>query len=286
MADRVLIEPQELNDHLGDENWLVFDCRHTLADPDLGEEFYEEYHIPDARFAHLDRNLCSPVRPGSGRHPLPEESTFIAWLGSQGATPDHTIVVYDDTGGSFAGRLWWMLKYLLHHERVYVLNGGLEAWEQANLPTDGKVPMITPATYGRTFDRAKLVTLDQMKALYQEPGMVLVDARDGVRYRGEQEPLDPTPGHIPGAINLPFMENMNGNWQFRPTPELKTRYAKLAQVADPENVIWYCGSGVTACHGMIAMVEAGYDPGRLYVGSWSEWCADPERPVETQTNPS
>ena len=284
MTEKILVTPQELATHLNDENWIIFDCRHTLADPDIGQEFYDEHHIPGARFAHLERHLSAPASSADGRHPLPDEMAFIRWLGAQGVTTEHTVVAYDDTSSTFAARLWWMLKHLLGHEKVYLLDGGLPAWEQENLPQNAELPEISPATYHGKYNLSCLVTLEQLQTMRETPGTILVDVRGKERYTGEKEPLDPVAGHIPGAINMPFQGNVDDAGRFLPAETLKNRHQPLTAANNPNQVILYCGSGVTACHGLLGMVLGGLPAGRIYVGSWSQWCADASRPVATGVN--
>ena len=282
MNERVLIQPRELAAHLEDDSWIIFDCRHSLSEPDQGEKFYQKHHLPGARFAHLDRDLSAPLTPGRGRHPLPSASSFTAWLGRQGVTRDHTVVAYDDTGNTYSARLWWMLRHLLGHKSVYLLDGGLPAWEKEGLPHTGEKPAISPATYVGEYDESQLVKLEEMEKLVRQGASVLVDVRGRTRYLGKEEPLDPVAGHIPGAINLPFLENLHPDGHFLPVEKLQENFARLPD--DPEKLVVYCGSGVTACHGLVALTLAGRKPGRVYAGSWSEWCASPARPVETKEN--
>lgn len=274
-----LIDPQELAAHLADPDWVAVDCRHTLADPAYGRAAYGKGHIPGAVFADLDHDLCGPIGPGTGRHPLPDWDTFCAWLGRQGVSPQRTVVAYDDSHGAFASRLWWMLR-CLGHARVAVLDGGFARWEREGRPTDAAVPAPQPDTYRARPDAAQLVPLEALLGHLDDPALLLVDARAGERYRGETEPIDPRAGHIPGAINVPYADNVNGDGTFLPPARLRERLLAAYGGVAPERTVHYCGSGVTACHNLLAQAVAGLPPGRLYAGSWSQWCADPQRPAE------
>lgn len=274
-----LIDPQALEPHMADADWVVADCRHLLTDPAYGRTAYGEGHIPGAVFADLDHDLCGAIGPGTGRHPLPEWGTFCDWLGRQGVHPGSTVVAYDDSHGAFASRLWWMLR-CLGHERVAVLDGGFARWLREGRSTDAAPPTHRPATYRAQPDTAQLVPLNILQESLDDPAMLLVDARTGERYRGESEPIDPRAGHIPGAINVPYAENVNGDGTFLPPERLRERLLASYGGVAPERTVHYCGSGVTACHNLLAQAIAGLPPGRLYAGSWSQWCADPARPAE------
>lgn len=274
-----LIAPEHLAPHLADPDWVVADCRHTLTDPAYGRNAYGAAHVRGAVFADLDHDLCGPIGAGTGRHPLPDWEVFCAWLGRQGVRPESTVVAYDDGNGAFAARLWWMMR-CLGHERVAVLDGGFARWVREGRPTDVEPPTRTPTTYRAQPDVAQLVPLEALQAHLHDPALLLVDARAADRYRGETEPIDPRAGHIPGAINLPYAENVNGDGTFLPPERLRQRLLAAYGGSAPERTVHYCGSGVTACHNLLAQAVAGLPPGRLYAGSWSQWCADPERPAE------
>jgi thiosulfate/3-mercaptopyruvate sulfurtransferase len=272
-----LISPAELADRITDPRWVVFDCRHQLQDKAYGHRVYAASHIPGARFADVDADLSAPIRPDSGRHPLPDMDSFAAWLGGQGVGSGTQVVAYDDQTGAFAARLWWMIRYL-GHEAVAVLDGGMARWTREGRLVTSAVPHPTPARFFARPDDSLLASLDMVAAQSHRRTGVLVDARGGERYRGEQEPIDPTPGHIPGAINLPFGDNLAPDGTFLPPERLRKRFERPLG-ANPEDSIHYCGSGVTACHNLLAMAVAGLPPGRLFVGSWSLWCKDRSRPV-------
>lgn len=282
-----LIAPADLARGLDDPACLVFDCRHQLQDKAYGRRVYGESHVPGARFADIDTDLSAPIRPDTGRHPLPEMAAFGRWLGTQGVAPDRQVVAYDDSQGGFAARLWWMLRYV-GHGRVAVLDGGFARWTREGFPVAATLPAPKPAaTYPVRPDGGMLADLHEVERRSRERIGILVDARAGERYRGEQEPVDPKPGHIPGAINLPFGGNLNPDGTFLPPARLRERFAVLAENGTdgegPGASIHYCGSGVTACHNLLAMAVAGLPPGRLFVGSWSLWSKDPTRPVATGT---
>ena len=275
---RPLITPKQLAPHLGRPGWLVLDCRHALADRDLGRRVYAEGHVPGSVFADMDHDLCGPLAPGSGRHPLPAWPDFCAWLGRQGARRSTRIVAYDQAGGAFAARLWWML-LALGHAHAAVLNGGFARWEREGYPTETAVPAPLPLLYRAEPDPRMVMALDELQAHLASPALLLVDARAGERYRGETEPIDPRPGHIPGAINLPYQDNLDGEGVFLSPARLRKRLLAAYGGTPPERTVHYCGSGVTACHNLLAHAVAGLPVGRLYAGSWSQWCADPARPA-------
>lgn len=268
-----LVTTQELAQH---RDWRIFDCRNDLADPNLGEKQYREAHIPGARFAHLERNLSGPKTGRNGRHPLPDPARFIAWLGEEGLKPDDQVVCYDAGNGSMAARLWWMLRWV-GHERVAVLDGGLAKWRAENRPVTSDVPRFSPTQYPK---RDPLVTALQVEEVEKRAGeIMLLDARAPARYRGEQEPIDPVAGHIPGAANRFNADNLNADQTFKDRAALRGEFQQVLGAHAPQEVVHYCGSGVAACHNLLAMEIAGLPGGRLYAGSWSEWIADPKRPI-------
>jgi thiosulfate/3-mercaptopyruvate sulfurtransferase len=284
MPSNPLIDAASLARRLDDPGCVIVDCRFTLTDPAAGRAAYSRAHIPGARYADLDRDLARPPDPGEGRHPLPTTEDFARRLGSWGVAPDSTVVAYDEGGGAIAARLWWMLRWI-GHERALVLDGGLAAWEAAKLPVEADAPRIRPTTYApRSVDAAAVVTTAQVEPALAA-GSVLVDARGAVRYRGEQEPIDPVAGHVPGAVNRPFSENLTASGRFKDPAVLRTEIEALLGGRAAGEAIAMCGSGVTACHLLLAMAVAGLEGGRLYAGSWSEWIRDPRRPVRTGPAP-
>ena len=274
-----LISPSELAKRLGDSAWIVVDCRFVLTDPDAGHAAYRRGHIPGARYAHLDNDLARVPGPTDGRHPLPGADDFAATLGAWGISNASNVVVYDDMSGAIAARLWWMLRWV-GHSTAYVLDGGLQGWEAAGLPLERAIPGVRAVQYVADVVRDEwVVTTDRIPSELAS-GAVLVDARASERYHGASEPIDPVAGHVPGAVNWPFSDALREDGSMRPAAELN---ASLKHLTDaPGGLIAMCGSGVTACHLLLAVNAAGLGDGRVYIGSWSEWIRDPERPVAIQ----
>jgi thiosulfate/3-mercaptopyruvate sulfurtransferase len=274
-----LVSTQELASH---PEYRVFDCRHDLLKPELGEQHYREAHLPGALFAHLERDLSAPKSGHNGRHPLPKREVFAAWLGRQGVRPSDQVVCYDAANGSMAARLWWMLRWV-GHEAVAVLDGGLAKWLAEKRPVTAEIPRFVPSDYrpGRPVSTA----LDISEVEKQRNHLVLLDARAPARYRGEHEPIDPVAGRIPGAKNRFNADNVRPDATFKDPATLRTEFLQVLGESDPAHVVHYCGSGVSACHNLLAMELAGLPGGRLYAGSWSEWSADPSRPIETTAKP-
>jgi thiosulfate/3-mercaptopyruvate sulfurtransferase len=257
--------------------WRVFDCRHDLAKPDLGEAQYKQGHIPGALFAHLDRDLSGKKTGKNGRHPLPEPQDFERWLEKAGLAPKDRVVCYDGATGAMAARLWWMLRWI-GHDNVAVLDGGFAKWTKEGHPVTIDVPLFTPLNY--PIKARKDFSLDVKQVQQALNKSLLLDARAPVRYRGEQEPIDPVAGRIPGAKNRFNSDNLSAQGTFKSAAELRQELEAVLQGRPPSDVIHYCGSGVAACHNLLAMEIAGLKGGKLYAGSWSEWSADPKRPQE------
>lgn len=275
MAFTTLVSTAELAAHLSD--WRIFDCRHDLAKPELGETQYREAHIPGALFASLDRDLSAPKSGKNGRHPLPDPETFAHWAGSQGLQPGDPVVCYDASNGAMAARLWWMLRWI-GHEAVAVLDGGIAKWTKEGRPTTPDVPEFSAVEYPLRLNEDAAVGARMVhRRLGQQ---LLLDARAPARYRGEQEPIDPVAGRIPGARNRFNMDNVAADGTFRSAQELKQAFQQVLGNRAPGEVVNYCGSGVAACHNLLAMEIAGLPGAKLYAGSWSEWIADPSRPQE------
>lgn len=275
MAHTTLVSTADLAAHLG--KWRVFDCRHDLMKPELGGEQYREAHIPGALFASLDRDLSAPKSGRNGRHPLPEPEVFANWLGRQGVNPADQVVCYDASNGAMAARLWWMLRWV-GHEAVAVLDGGIAKWTREGKPVTSEVPRITPTEYPANVDEEVAVGARMVhRRLGQQ---LLVDARAPARYRGEQEPIDPVAGRIPGARNRFNMDNVAADGTFKPAEALRADFQRVLGGRAPQEVVNYCGSGVAACHNLLAMEIAGLPGAKLFAGSWSEWIADPARPQE------
>lgn len=278
MTYTTLVSTEELARHLDHPDWIVFDCRFTLTDPDSGRALYEEGHIPGARYVHLDNDLSSPVTDVTGRHPLPDINVLADKLGNWGVDSSKQVVVYDDVFGGMAVRMWWLLKWL-GHDPVALLDGVYPKWVREKRPVTSDKPEIAPATFEPRPRDDMWVTAEQVqKALAQ--GVVLLDARAEERFAGMVEPLDKVAGHIPGALNRPFDDNLQISGEFMSPEELKQEYQDQLESDDHKAVIHMCGSGVTACHNILAMQHAGLNPGQLYAGSWSDWITDSSRPVE------
>ncbi|SAK60474.1 sulfurtransferase [Caballeronia ptereochthonis] len=263
---------------------LVFDCRFDLAAPEAGEAAYAKGHIPGAHYLHLDRDLSGVKTGTNGRHPLPERAALVARLASLGLNEGQQVVAYDAQGGMYAARLWWLLRWL-GHDSVALLDGGLQAWEAAGKPLDAAVP---PKAQGTFKAAAPLQVTIDAQAIERSIGTrdhLLIDARAADRYRGENETLDPVGGHIPGALNHFFKDNLTAEGRFKTAHELREAFSSLIGTTSPDRIVLQCGSGVTACHNALAMEIAGLHGAALYPGSWSEWSADPGRPVATGPKP-
>jgi thiosulfate/3-mercaptopyruvate sulfurtransferase len=280
MPYETLIDTETLERHLHDPDWTIVDCRFSLGDATRGRADYEAAHVPGAVYAHLDDDLSGPVEPGrTGRHPLPDPAALATTLGRLGIGSGVQVVAYDDARGGIAVRLWWLLGWL-GHDAVAVLDGGWPRWIAEGRPTRSGAE----TRHERGFDPRprpeRIASVDDVMAAGASPHRVLVDARAGERYRGEHEPIDPVAGHIPGAVSVPWAGNVDEEGRFLKPAQLRSRYADIAR-SGTEDVICYCGSGVTANHDILAMVHAGLPRPRLYPGSWSEWLTDPTRGRET-----
>lgn len=268
-----LVSTDELAAH---PEWRVFDCRHDLANPALGEQQYAEGHVPGALFAHLDRDLSGPKTGKNGRHPLPEPKVFVAWLGKQGLQPADQVVCYDGGPGAMASRLWWMLRWV-GQQSVAVLDGGFAKWQQEGRPVSAEIPGRTSMSYPGRAQTSMVAYLSHVEKKFKRAA--LLDARTAARYRGEQEPIDPVAGRIPGAKNRPNNDNLSADGTFKKAELLRAEFDAVLAGRNPSEVINYCGSGVSACHNALAMEIAGLTGSRVYPGSWSEWSADPSRPI-------
>ncbi len=273
-----LISIDDLAAHLDDADWCVFDCRFSLMDPQAGQKAYIEAHIAGARYVSLDDDLSTAHIAGeTGRHPLPEKQEWVEAVLAMGLDPDKQAVVYDDAGGAMAARMWWMLRWI-GHEKVALLNGGWQAWQKAGFAVSSSDEILPDKAAGDYASRASLVrtvTAEELSGTQQ----MLLDARELPRFTGQTEPLDPVAGHIPNALCSPFSANLGKEWFLKSPEELKQKF-RDASITDRE-VVCYCGSGVTACHNILAMRVAGLAEPALYPGSWSEWIIDPDRPVAT-----
>ena len=295
-----LIEPAELAAPLsrhtaGHSDWAVLDCRFDLVRPDWGASAYAAGHIPGALYAHLDHDLSGPITPGSGRHPLPSPDKLAATFSRWGIDDRTQVVAYDQGNGAYASRLWWLLRWL-GHPGVAVLNGGFAAWQQSGLPTESAaaardraareaIPSgVAPRVFTPRPESVPVVSTAEVERLVAAGelaagGSVLVDARAADRFAGENETIDPVAGHIPGARNHGFLRNVDARGRFLPVNELQERWRATLGDAEAAQTIAMCGSGVTACHNLLALEVAGFSGARLYAGSWSEWIRDRARPV-------
>jgi thiosulfate/3-mercaptopyruvate sulfurtransferase len=273
-----LISTGELAEHLDDPSFVIVDVRHDLAQPDTwGETQYRAGHIPGARFSHMDRDLSATKTGKNGRHPLPSPDKAAAFFGSLGIDASKQVVAYDSGGSMYAPRMWWMLRWL-GHDAVAVLDGGIAKWMRESRPVTAEIPHVRPATFvirrvGTTISAADVL------ASLADRSLTLVDARGAERFRGDVEPIDPVAGHIPGSVNRPYTENVEPDGTFKKPEELRAEFAAVIGSTSPAAIVNTCGSGVSACHNLLAMELAGIAGTRLYPGSWSEWSADPTRPV-------
>jgi thiosulfate/3-mercaptopyruvate sulfurtransferase len=276
MTYRTLITARELQALQGPR--VLLDCGFDLTDPGAGRRAYEAGHLPGALYAHLDEDLAGAKNGGNGRHPLPERAAFAATAGRWGVRPGLQVVAYDAQGGVYAARAWWLLRWL-GHDVVAVLDGGPAAWRAAGGTFETRGVSTEPAPPYPLAAEPAMPTIDA-ETLLRELGRVrLVDARAAERFRAETEPLDPVAGHIPGATNRFHKANLQADGRFKPAAALRAEFQAWGTPAG--NVVHQCGSGVTACHNLLAMAHAGLEGSRLYPGSWSEWCADPARPIAT-----
>ncbi len=276
-----VVSTEVLAQHLQD--WVIVDCRHSLQDTGAGRRAYLAGHIPGAHFLHADQDLSGRMTGQNGRHPLPAPDVFMATLDKIGVGPAQRVVAYDDMGGAFAARLWWMMRWL-GQDRAAVLDGGWQRWTAEGRPVNAAVPPRPQvASLQARVDAGGTVDTAFVLAHLQDPTLCLIDARAADRFRGENETLDPVGGHIPGARNRFFRDNLDTEGKLKPPAVLKAEFETLLAGAAPESVVHQCGSGVTACHNFLAMEYAGLSPGRLYPGSWSAWCSDPSRPVALGT---
>ena len=273
-----VVSTEQLAQQVNDPAWIVIDCRFTLTNTEAGRAAYARGHLPGARYAHLDQDLAGPKNGSNGRHPLPDAQAFAQKLGAWGIDAKTQVVVYDDSFGAIAVRLWWMLRWM-GHDAVALLDGGLPKWQREQRPLTADLPQVTPKVFTAQVRHDMVVDTDAVLTATSTHAALIVDARAEMRFIGEIEPLDPVAGHVPGAKNLPFDDNLALDGTLLPAAELRERYTELLDGKSPEQVIHMCGSGVTTCHNLLAMEIAGLKGGKLYAGSWSEWVADPSRPV-------
>jgi len=278
MGWTTLVPAETLAVALGRPDLVLVDCRFSSASPGAGEVAYEHSHLPGAVYAHLERDLSDMSRrgQGEGRHPWPDAATFTAKLGHWGILPHHQIVAYDDADGSMAARFWFLMR-ALGHEKVAVLDGGVTRWQGMRLPMNSDLVRRRQTTYSAGFDATRLLCAEQVQERLAG-GDLLVDARPADRFRGENDFMDRVHGHVPGALNRPYAENMQDG-RFKAPVQLAAEFRALLDGRSPQQAIMMCGSGVTACHNLLAMERAGLGGAKLYTGSWSGWIEDPSRPT-------
>lgn len=275
-----LVSAEQLRAHLNDPRWRIIDVRHDLADPAAGPRAYAAGHIPGAAFAHTDDDLSGPKTGRNGRHPLPARAEIVQAFRRWGVDDDTQVVAYDAHGGNFAVRLWWLARWL-GHERVALLDGGWPRWLAATGLASTDVPSPSPGRFTERPSTVPLASADDVARNLAARDRLVLDARTPERYRGEQEPIDPVAGHIPGARNRPWQHNLEADQTFKSPQALRREFEAALGAAPADRVIHQCGSGITACHNVLAMEIAGLPGSVLYAGSWSEWIADPARPVAT-----
>ena len=284
-ANPLIVSTDLLAEHLGDPQWNIVDCRFDLTDTEAGEQAYLKAHIPGAASAHLDRNLSGPKTGLNGRHPLPDREAMTATFERLGIANKNLVVAYDQGGGMFASRFWWMLRYA-GHDRAAVLDGGWTQWQHENHPRQVDAESPKAATFAPKWRTELLLDAATVQKSLDKPGVTLLDARGAARFDGSTERLDPVAGHIPGALNHPCQANLRENGTFHNVAVLRQQFDAVLGSTPPDQVVSYCGSGVTACHNLLALALAGLDGGKLYAGSWSEWCSDPSRPTERSSRQS
>lgn len=257
---------------------VIVDCRFQLGKPDAGREAYEASHIPGAVYLDLEKDLSAPKGEHGGRHPLPDPETLARTFGKAGISNESRVVAYDDQGGAMASRLWWLLRYV-GHQSVFVMDQGFAAWQKLGLPVAAERKIVIPASFTADPQPQMLVAVEEVRVKRGQPGVILIDSREGPRYRGEVEPIDPVAGHIPGAINRFWGESRQADGSWKPADEQRARFADLPP---DDELIVYCGSGVTATPNVLALEAAGFNNVKLYAGSWSDWISDPDNPVTTE----
>lgn len=280
MGFTTLVSTEELASHLDNPDWVVIDCRFTLTDTDTGMRSYTEGHIPGARYAHLDNDLSSPVSEETGRHPLPDPTVLAEKFGAWGINTDKQVVVYDDTFGAMAVRMWWLLKWM-GHDNAALLDGVYPKWLRENRPISKEQHNVVPVIFEPNIRHELVVNADKVQQQLDDNSCILIDARSEERFSGEIEPLDKVAGHIPGAVNRPYDDNLAISGELMSADELLEEYGDALKGKNSKDVIHMCGSGVTACHNVLAMEAAGMAGSRLYVGSWSEWITDTSRAIAT-----
>jgi thiosulfate/3-mercaptopyruvate sulfurtransferase len=279
-----VITANQLEPHLEEANWAIFDSRYDLVQPHWGKEQYLLEHIPGSVYVHLDDNLSAPKSGTNGRHPLPGIEVITEYFSELGIDENTQVVIYDSRGGGIAARLWWMLKYL-GHEAAAVLDGGFPEWERLGLPIRANHESRVPRQFVPRLKPDLKVVADEVHERRSKGSSLVLDSRAPERYRGEEEPFDPIAGRIPGAVNRFWQMNLGTDGCFRSPDILRSEFDTLIGGIAPTDTIVYCGSGVTGCHNVLSMAYAGIQGVRLYAGSWSEWSSDPNRPIETGPYP-
>ena len=280
MKYQTIISVEDLNKNLNTQDWLIFDCRFILKDPEGGLKKFNQGHIPGAQYADMDKDLASPMTSTSGRHPLPNPDEFINKLQSWGVNNTSQIICYDDMSGAFAARMWWLLKWLGHND-VAVLDGGIDKWTANNLTLETDTQQKAAGSFSGQANNDMWVDVEFVQKELAENNINLLDARSAERFTAKDTKTDPVAGHVPGAMSYPFAENLSKQGVFLPLEELQKRFAPMLLSSEKKEVINMCGSGVTACHNLLAMSIAELPMTRLFVGSWSEWIKDKSRPVAT-----
>ncbi len=281
MTYTTLISSSLLHQNLNNPNWIIIDCRFSLANYDAGHYAYRHGHIPNARYADLNKDLSAQPTELTGRHPLPDFNLLTKKLGAWGINDQTQVVVYDDAGGAFAGRLWWLLR-CLGHDKVAVLNGGIQHWQKLGYTLTTNLPDPNISVFRPYLNCSNWLTAQQVQNHLSKKDICLIDARSPERYRGEQEPIDPVAGHIPFALNRPLSLNLDTQGLFLTPDVLAKQYNSLLGASSPTQTVHYCGSGVTACHNLLAMEYAGLKGSKVYAGSWSDWIRNKNRKIATE----
>ena len=277
-AYQTIIDAEKLARHVDAPGWRIIDCRFDLMNKEAGQQRYAEAHIPNALYAHLEDDLSGPQSAGTGRHPLPSADLLADRFSSWGIDGQTQIVAYDGQSGALASRLWWLSRWL-GHDRVAVLSGGFAAWQSAGFSTNARLPEITATRFSARVDDSLWISTRDLQTQLDKGKALLVDAREEARFRGEVEPLDKIAGHIPGSVNSPFEWNLDVDGKFLTPEKLQAHLSQILTNFTEKKIIHSCGSGVTACHNILAMEIIGLSGSLLYPGSWSAWITDPKRPV-------
>ncbi len=278
MSYTTIIDTETVFNHLGDPNWRIIDCRFDLSDPDAGREAYRESHLPGALYAHLDEDLSGSVTGSSGRHPLPEREQLVERFSRWGIDANTQVICYDQQDNACASRLWFLLRWL-GHDKVAVMDGGFNKWQAEKRLISQETPPVERRTFTAAAPLNEAIDSEALSVLLGHD-LLLFDVRSEERFSGDNEPIDPVAGHIPGAINLHYLKNLDSSSCFMPSEALRVMYQRPIDNRSMDSCAVMCGSGVTACHTLIALEMAGFSGARLYAGSWSEWIRDPNRPIE------